>query len=71
MASLPAALLAACEMHGYPGPMSGNWYEHRQDEIGCAGAAHHSGLFPGEAYDSYVSNCVYDRQLERWRDWQR
>jgi hypothetical protein len=69
--SLSAALLPACETHGYVPPGAGGWYEHRQDEIGCAGAARHSGLFPGDAYDSYVSNCVYDRQRERWRHWQQ
>jgi hypothetical protein len=70
MMSVAGAPLAACETHGYSGA-SGNWYEHRQDEVGCAGAARRSGHFPGDAYDSYVSNCVYDRQLERWRDWPR
>lgn len=67
MTSLPAALLAACGTGGDSDYTSHDheWYELRQDEIGCMGEAQRSGLFPGSAYDSYVINCVNDRESER------
>jgi hypothetical protein len=67
-----AALLVACGTGGhsggverYSGGTDSDWYEHRQDEVGCAGEAHRAGVAPGDAFDNYVSNCVNDRANER------
>lgn len=65
-----AALLAACGTGGhsrgaYSDSTVSDWYDQRQDEVGCTGEAQRSGLFPGGAFDSYVSNCVNDRESER------
>jgi len=70
MTSLSAALLAACGAGGYSGGSASDWtdsdwYEQRQDEVGCAGEAQRTGVAPGDAFDRYVANCVNDRENER------
>jgi hypothetical protein len=70
MTSLSTALLASCGTGGYSRGDSydvrdRDWYESRQDEIGCMGEAQRSGLFPGPGYDSYVANCANDREEAR------
>jgi hypothetical protein len=77
MAALSAALLAACgtggnsrRADGYSGSTDSDWYEYRQDEVGCAGEAQRSGVSPGETFDNYVNNCVIDRETERNRQQQ-
>ena len=70
MASLSSALLAGCGAGGYSRgddyeTTDRDWYESRQDEIGCMGEAQRAGLFPGPGYDSYVANCANDREAAR------
>jgi hypothetical protein len=71
MTSLSATLLAACGTgggsSGRPAPdwTDSDWYEQRQDEVGCAGEAQRTGVEPGDAFDRYVSNCVNDRARAR------
>ena len=70
IAALSATLLAACGTGGYSGTndadvTDSDWYDNRQDAIGCMGEAQRSGLFPGPAYDSYVANCASDREEAR------
>ena len=70
MMSLTAALLASCSTGSSSSGDSydvtdHDWYESRQDEIGCMGEAQRSGLFPGPGYDSYVANCANDREAAR------
>ena len=69
MVSLSPALLVGCAVGEYSPEddhetTDRDWYDSRQDEIGCMGDAVRSGLFPGDEYDSYVSNCMYDRESE-------
>lgn len=70
MTSLSMPLLASCgtgsdsRADSYE-PPDRDWYESRQDEIGCMGEAQRSGLFPGPGYDSYVANCANDREDAR------
>jgi hypothetical protein len=68
--SLSTAVLASCGTGGSSGSDSyeatdHDWYESRQDEIGCMGEAQRAGLFPGPGYDSYVANCANDRDVAR------
>jgi hypothetical protein len=70
MTSLSTALLASCGTDGYSrgdtyDVTDHDWYESRQDAIGCMGDAQRSGLFPGPGYDSYVANCANDREAAR------
>ena len=70
MTSLSTALLASCGTGGSSRSDSydttdHDWYESRQDEIGCMGEAQRAGLFPGPGYDSYVANCANDREVAR------
>jgi len=72
MASLSPALLAGCAAGDYSRgdeheSTDRDWYENRQDEIGCMGDAVRSGHFPGPEYDRYVSNCISERESERDR----
>jgi len=75
MASLSVTLLAGCAAGDYSRgddyesddyeSADHDWYENRQDEIGCMGDAVRSGVFPGYEYDRYVSNCISERESER------
>ena len=52
VASLSTALLASCGTGNYSRGDSydvtdHDWYESRQDEIGCMGEAERAGVFPG------------------------